>query len=121
VKDSVFTQIFEDIKHFVEEIDTRVLSLLHHVLKSFAYPTSHIVQQSVWLSIDSVALSVDDNVFLDSNLEVLVVLFMIMHVLLRMVSLRKLVDLAFFVLRFWVLPWFKSCVVILAFKKVLSP
>jgi hypothetical protein len=43
----VFTKkyIFENIKHFVQDIDTERLSLLHHVLKDFASPTSHIVQQ----------------------------------------------------------------------------
>lgn len=66
--------IFENIKHFVQEIGTQVLSFLHHVLKTFSYPTSHIVQQPPHIvswqrsSMDSVALNVDACVFLESNL-----------------------------------------------------
>jgi len=66
--------IFKDIKHFVQEIGTQVLSFLHHVLNFFAYPTSHIVQKPSCIvswqqfSMDSVALNVDASVFLESNL-----------------------------------------------------
>jgi hypothetical protein len=61
-------------KHSAQEIDTQVLSSLHHILKAFAYPTSHSVQHPACIvswqrpSMDSVILNVDDNVFLNSNL-----------------------------------------------------
>jgi len=66
--------IFDDIKHFVQEIGTQVLSSMHHILKVFAYLTSYSVQQSTrvlsWQqpSMDSVALNFDGSVFLNSNL-----------------------------------------------------
>ena len=66
--------IFKDIKYFVHEIGAQVLSSLHHILKAFAHPTSHNVQQLARIvswqhpSINSVALNVDDSVFLNSNL-----------------------------------------------------
>nr|ABN09044.1 Ribonuclease H [Medicago truncatula] len=66
--------IFEDIKHSIQEIGAQVLSSLHHILKAFAHPTSHSVQQPARIvswqrpSMNSVALNVDGNVFLDSNL-----------------------------------------------------
>jgi len=66
--------IFKDIKYFVHEIGAQVLSSLHHILKAFAHPTFHSVQQPARIvswqqrSMDSVALNFDGSVFLDSNL-----------------------------------------------------
>jgi len=54
-----------------------------------------------WRSIDSLALNVDGNMFLDSNLGGFSGLIR-NHTLFCMVSLEKLVDLPFSMLRFWV-------------------
>jgi len=66
--------IFENIKHYIQEIGVQVFSLLHYVLKAFAYANPHHIQLVVrvvtWIrpNFDSVALNVDGSVFFESNL-----------------------------------------------------
>lgn len=68
------TCIFEDIKHFFQDIGVQVFSYLHHILKAFSSHTSHICQELAptitWLppSVNSIALNDDGSVFLNFNM-----------------------------------------------------
>jgi len=79
--------------------------LLHYVIKIFTSPDPCRIQSHVcaisWIqpNFGLVVLNVDDNVFFESNLMVLVVLFVIIHGLFYMDFSITLVDPAFCMLK----------------------